>query len=130
MPGTPGHSGGPRQGVQGAGYTNRSDLIAGTRSAASVASSAAAMPGGATGAPSVAIPLDAPSTRPGEHVMTGVAAGPGPGPREAGLVPAGVNPNDVLEQLRAIYSVDPNPDLAALIERTVAGDYRLGGQFT
>ena len=61
--------------------------------------------------------------------MTGVAAGPGPGPREMGLVPAGANPNDVLEQLRAIYSVDPNPDLAALIERTAAGDYKLGGQF-
>ena len=128
MAGTPGHSGGPRQGVQGQSYANRSDLNAGPRVSAP-AGAAAPPSAGAAGAPPSAIPIGASSSRPDEHIMTGVGAGPGPGPREMGLVPAGANPNDILEQLRAIYAIQPNRDLGDLIETMMAGDYKIGGQF-
>jgi hypothetical protein len=72
--------------------------------------------------------LDAPSARPDEHVMAGVAAGPGPGPIEAGLVPAGGGGNLIVDQLRAYYAAHPNDDLAKLLEAIDAGDYAAGGR--
>lgn len=65
--------------------------------------------------PGEVTPLDAPSENPGEHVMTGVAAGPGAGP-EILLPQGGISPlaqgvgllaslgDDVPDQVRALRS--------------------------
>lgn len=86
MVGTRGRSGGPRQGQQGKAYPNRTDLNAQPirtapgqpyGDAAAQAAAQAAVPlAQAQPVPS----MEGPTTRPGEHVMTGAPMGPGPGP--------------------------------------------------
>lgn len=78
--------------------------------------------------PQQVTPLDAPTNRPGEHVMSGAPVGPGPGP-EAQVPAPGSQNADVLAQLQAIWSVHPNPGLANLIESIKAGDYTRGGVY-
>jgi len=63
------------------------------------------------------VPLDAPSTNPGEHVMTGAPMGPGPGPEMLAppLAPPPGSRQDLATQVRAIYAKYQNPNLLALI---------------
>lgn len=52
--------------------------------------------------------------RPGEPITAGASFGAGPGPIAAGIpIPSGDN---ALEELRAIYQMFPNDDLADLID--------------
>lgn len=119
--------GGPRSGVQGKAYSNRTDLMQKPREP--VALPTPAPPTAApqdTGPLTPSVPLNAPTTRPDEPVTAGVGMGPGPGPVEAGMTPPG--PRDlVLEQLKAYFSAHPNPDLGNLIESMMGGDYASGG---
>jgi len=56
-----------------------------------------------------------PTERPTEPITAGVPIGPGPGPAGAGI-PTMLNPNRAaIEELRAIYELYPNDDLADLI---------------
>lgn len=85
MPGSRGRSGGARQGQQGKSYPQRSDLNAqAVRTAPSQPYGAAASQAAAQQAVPMAqtpvLGLNAPSQRPGEHVMTGAPQGPGAGP--------------------------------------------------
>lgn len=73
-------------------------------------------------------PLDAPTERPGEHVMSGAPMGPGPGPEAQVPAPGSAN-GDVLSQLQALVSVYPNPGLVNLIDSIKAGDYTAGGTY-
>jgi hypothetical protein len=77
--------GGPRRGQQGKSYPNRSDLNAQpVRTAPSQhygdAAASAAAQAAVPLAQTPVLGLNAPSTRPGEHVMAGAPQGPGPGP--------------------------------------------------
>lgn len=65
-------------------------------------------------------PLDAPSDRPGEHVMAGAPLGPGPGPEVLGI-PQGTDAVD--DYLRALWSIDPNPDIRELLEDLETGGF-------
>lgn len=55
--------------------------------------------------------LTAPTNAPGEPVTAGLASGPGAGP---GVLPNG--PDIVGAQLRALYQLNPSPDILRLIE--------------
>jgi hypothetical protein len=59
------------------------------------------------------------SERPGEPVTAGAPFGAGPGPTMAGIqpntAPAAGNKQDLVERVRAIYSMYPNPNLMALM---------------
>lgn len=110
-------SGGARTGAPGASYANRSDLNAG-------AQPAQAQTGEPYGAHQQQIqaqqqqPLPdfgAPTARPGEPIHSGMNAGPGPNAAQAGIPMAAGDSGDVLAQLRAVFSVYPNSDLADLI---------------
>lgn len=61
------------------------------------------------------VPLNAPSMRPNEHVMSGVNAGPGPGAAEAGVIGYEQNGDDILNTLRGLYQKYPLPGIAAAI---------------
>lgn len=107
--------GGPRQGIEGRAYPNRSDLQLGVRQAnPAIAEAAARRP-----APSPAaslVPLDAPTQRPHEPVTAGAPIGAGPGPEVLGML---ANPeNDDLDLLRAMWRALPQPHegLRRLIE--------------
>lgn len=62
--------------------------------------------------------LRGPSTRPDEPVTAGLSLGPGVGP-DPGMERSGDDPT--LAELRAIYSLYPNPDLLELIEMAESG---------
>lgn len=126
--------GGSREGTKGVNYPNRSDLR-GPKMPSQVAPSTqygrgvaqeraiAAMPMGApppppAAEPRTATPLDAPTARPDEHVMSGAPVGPGPGPEVLGISPN----EDVEAQLRAAYARYPTEQLRALIEMIDDGD--------
>lgn len=65
-------------------------------------------------------PLDAPSSRPGEPVTTGLPVGPGAGPEAVG---GGFTANNEVEtQLRATYRRFPTEQMRALIEMIDSGD--------
>lgn len=125
--------GGARQGVPGRAYSNRTDLMTKPRdpnaAPAPGPTGAVPVPANATqqGAPLIpSMPLDAPTARPGEHVMSGVNQGPGPTAQQAGL-PTPSSGNLVLEQLKAYYAAHPDPSLGDLIEAMQAGDFATGG---
>lgn len=120
--------GGTRQGIQGAQYSNRSDLIEKPRQPVRTATGQAYGQAGAQAAAQRAIPLpqqpspqmgsapplpfDAPTQRPGEPVTAGLPIGAGPGPEVLG--PMG--DDTIILQLRALYQAYPNSDLRAIIE--------------
>ncbi len=112
--------GGPRQGVQGKAYANRSDLNAKPRLPATgrPVSSPAGLPSGAP-APEP-VPLGAPTARPGEPVTAGLPVGPGPGPEVLGDVALGGR-DDTLAFLRALWIETEHPGIAALIEEMESG---------
>jgi hypothetical protein len=78
--------------------------------------------------PQQVTPLDAPTGKPGEHVMSGAPIGPGPGP-EALIPGPGSTNGDVLMQLQALLQMHPNPGLVNLIDSIKSGDYTRGGVY-
>lgn len=118
-------SGGTRTGKTGTAYTNRTDLAAKPRAAApaipvgppsSVPTSNPNLPIGFS--PTTA-PISAPnnpleqSARPDEHVMHGSASGPGAGPEILPLAPDPTTDTHLF--LKAMYSQNPDPDIARLL---------------
>ena len=74
-----------------------------------------AAPMAATPSLSRPVPLSAPTERPNEPVTTGAPFGPGAG-RE--VMPIPPMPEDETANLvRALYAINPDPDLARLIQR-------------
>ena len=65
--------------------------------------------------PGSLLPLGAPTSRPNEPITAGLNMGPGPNALEAGI-PTGPSGDDILDELRAIFSLYPNSDLASLID--------------
>lgn len=139
--------GGPRQGVQGHSYDNRSDLRGnarsqpvqsapgqgyGARAAQERAQQAVPLPSqpgppapqpGAGGPfqPSISadqVPnLTDPTRRPDEPVTAGLPFGPGPGPTQDQTRP----PNPVAEQVRALLMAHPTPELRELLTQIELG---------
>lgn len=110
-------SGGTRTGAPGASYGNRSDLNAGTQPVRAQTGQAYGVAGQQQAAQQ-AIPLPdfgAPTARPNEPIHSGMPTGPGPGPAQAGIPMAADPSGDVVAQLRAIFSVYPNDDIADLL---------------
>lgn len=113
--------GGARQGTPGKAYGNRSDLNTNRQAPAAPTG----LPYGehkaqidaqrALPLPDNLTPLDAPTQRPTEHVMTGAPMGPGSGPEILGLPPEPGPDSAVADKLRAMYLAHPNRDLAELI---------------
>jgi hypothetical protein len=62
--------------------------------------------------------LDRPTDRPGEPVTTGVNVGPGPSGAQLGL-PSALGNLSPVEEIRALYELYPNDDLAALLENAI-----------
>jgi hypothetical protein len=62
-------------------------------------------------------PLFRPTERPAEPITAGADFGPGPNGRQAGLMPRIVPQDDVMEELRVLYQMFPNDDLADLISK-------------
>lgn len=62
-------------------------------------------------------PLFRPTERPAEPITAGADFGPGPNGRQAGLMPRIVPQDDVMEELRILYQMFPNDDLADLISK-------------
>ncbi len=60
-------------------------------------------------------PLGAPTERPNEPITAGADFGPGPNALQAGI-PMAPGADDVLDELRAIFTLYPNSDLASLID--------------
>jgi len=64
--------------------------------------------------PGAAGPLTRPTERPNEPITAGANFGPGPNAMQAGIpIPTG---DQALAELRAIYAMYPNDDLADLID--------------
>ena len=60
-------------------------------------------------------PLSAPTDRPNEPITAGANFGPGPNALQANI-PTGPSGDDTLDELRAIFALYPNTDLALLID--------------
>jgi hypothetical protein len=60
-------------------------------------------------------PLLRPTERPNEPITAGADFGPGPTSTQAGLMARRIPEDNVIEQLRALYSMFPNDDLADMI---------------
>jgi hypothetical protein len=58
-----------------------------------------------------------PTERPAEPITAGADFGPGPNGRQAGLMPRIIPQDDVMEELRILYQMFPNDDLADLISK-------------
>jgi len=73
--------------------------------------------------PNAAGSLTAPTARPNEPITAGAPFGEGPGPMGAGIpmMPSGTD--NVIEELKAIYQMFPNGDLADLIDSTLREGY-------
>lgn len=62
-------------------------------------------------------PLLRPTERPDEPITAGANFGPGPNAMQAGIMPRIVPVDETMEQLRVLYQMFPNPDLADLISK-------------
>lgn len=58
-----------------------------------------------------------PTERPTEPITAGADFGPGPSSAQAGIVPRIVPVDNVMEQLRVLYQMFPNEDLADMISK-------------
>ena len=111
-----------------AAYANRTDLnssamtpeyggikaLADAQKAVPMGASPAAAPQIQRPVPGAAGPLTRPTERPLEPVTAGANFGPGPNAMQAGIpIPTG---DQALAELRAIYAMYPNDDLADLID--------------
>jgi hypothetical protein len=122
--GAPDPRGGPRQGAQGAQYSNRSDLQTGPRQPVKVPPSAEYGQGARLERAQQAVPLPAapgppmvtpeqvptfgnPTSRPNEPLSAGLPFGPGPGPRPQPAAP----PTD--PDLEALQAYLPTLELLA-----------------
>ena len=61
--------------------------------------------------------LTRPTERPGEPITAGADIGAGPNAMQAGLTPRMIPEDPVLDELRALYSMFPNDDLANLLSK-------------
>ena len=61
--------------------------------------------------------LTRPTERPGEPITAGADFGAGPNAMQAGLTPRMIPEDPVLDELRALYSMFPNDDLANLLSK-------------
>jgi len=63
--------------------------------------------------------LTRPTESPNEPITAGASFGPGPGPTAAGIpinaAPMSGSKQDLIERVRAIYSMYPNPNLMSLM---------------
>jgi hypothetical protein len=131
--------GGKRSGAQGKAYGNRTDLNTqapratsggreyGEKGAAEARQRAVPLPAASTsnGAPRPApptgptaappVPLTAPSQNPGQPVTAGLGLGAGGGPE---MLAAGGGSGLLQDQLRALFRLWPNDDLARLVDET------------
>jgi hypothetical protein len=117
--------GGRRSGKPGANYSNRSDLQNAPRLAPTAQTG---QPYGTAGqqldAQSVLpmapppISLSAPTTRPNEPVTSGLPTGPGPGPE---VLSNAQSPDPTIAELRALYALYPNRELAEILEDIDSG---------
>lgn len=116
--------GGKREGTPGKGYTNRTDLgmdyapgdaaSGGLVAPSQMAQSQVQAPM-SIGADEV-LDLGAPTSRPGEPLMTGTDVGQGAGLSAMGPMPP--NPQDPVRQaIQAMMLISPNPDLARILQR-------------
>lgn len=62
-------------------------------------------------------PLFRPTERPSEPITAGADFGPGPNAAQAGMMPRQVPFDSVVEQLRVLYQLFPNDDLADMISK-------------
>lgn len=114
--------GGKRQGTQGKGYANRTDLMqnyAPEPTARTPASAPTAAPTQQTQqmqqyiTPDMVPKLDDPTSRPHEPVTTGLPIGPGAGPEALGPMP----PGPEVQSLQAAYLANPTPQLRHALYR-------------
>lgn len=63
-------------------------------------------------------PLDRPTARPNEPITAGASVGPGPTAAQLGL-PSALGSLNPIEEIRALYELYPNDDLAALLESAI-----------
>lgn len=111
--------GGSRSGRPGQQYGNRSDLQAAPRLAPTAqtgqqygaAGQQLAAQSALPMAPPPPVPISAPTTRPNEPVQSGMSLGPGPGPEAISQ-----SPDPIISELRGLYAMFPNRDLADLLE--------------
>lgn len=61
--------------------------------------------------------LTRPTERPDEPITAGANIGAGPNAMQAGLIPRMIPEDPVLDELRALYSMFPNDDLANLLSK-------------
>ena len=115
----PGGRGGRRKGTPGEAYSNRTDLnqdYAPSSPAATPASGEAPPPMPSPSIYPEDVPrLDDPTARPAEPLTSGLEIGPGAGPAALPIPPA----DTTLNQLRAAFYVNPNPQLERVL-RVVA----------
>lgn len=69
-------------------------------------------------------PLNRPSERPSEPITAGADFGAGPTSMQAGVMPRLVPVDETMEQLRVLYQMFPNPDLADMISKYSESQYR------
>ena len=62
-------------------------------------------------------PLLRPTERPDEPITAGANFGAGPNAMQAGIMPRIVPVDETMEQLKVLYQMFPNPDLADLISK-------------
>lgn len=67
--------------------------------------------------------LTAPTARPMEPITAGAPFGAGPSPMAAGIPMMPPSADNVMEELKAIYQMFPNGDLADLIDSTLREGY-------
>ena len=67
--------------------------------------------------------LTAPTARPMEPITAGAPFGPGVGPAAAGIPIPPPNVDNVIEELKAIYQMYPNDDLADLLDSVLREGY-------
>lgn len=67
--------------------------------------------------------LTGPTARPNEPITAGAPFGPGPSPAAAGIPMMPPNGDNVLEELKAIYQMYPNDDLADLLDSAIREGY-------
>jgi len=65
-------------------------------------------------------PLTRPTERPNEPITTGANIGEGPTAAQLGL-PSAFGGASPVDEIRALYEMYPNPDLAALLESAING---------
>ena len=114
--------GGKRQGTQGKGYSNRTDLAVDYAPGGNPASGGMEAPAQQTPLMEPAVGaeqvpnLGDPTARPDEPVTAGLPIGSGPGMAALGPMPP--SPTDPMRQvLQAMMLVAPNPDVQRLLNR-------------